>query len=104
MIRVSMNATAMSALRADTLPAGSSFPDRSIILKQIITGGQTSLYAILYKDRNNTFASNGWLWAEITPDGTPFISLTRKGVNCTGCHSLEQGPRRDFVRTFERQR
>lgn len=103
MIRVSMNATAFDALWADTLPAGTSFPDGSIIFKQIISAGQTSLYAIIYKDRNNPLAGNGWLWAEFLPDGTPFISLTRKGANCTGCHSLEQGPRHDFVRTFERQ-
>mgnify|MGYP002065748354 CR=1 FL=1 len=104
MVRVSMNATAFGALRADTLPAGTSFPDGSIIFKQIISAGQTSLYAIIYKDRNNLLAGNGWLWAEFLPDGTPFISLTRKGANCTGCHSLEQGSRHDFVRTFERQR
>jgi hypothetical protein len=104
LVRVSMNATALGALRADTLPAGASFPDGSIIFKQIMSGGQTSLYAILYKDKNNPLAGNGWLWAEFLPDGTPFISLTRKGANCTGCHSLEQGPRHDFVRTFERQR
>jgi hypothetical protein len=103
LVRVSMNATALGALQADTLPAGTSFPDGSIIFKQIISGAQTSLYAIIYKDKNNPLASNGWLWAEFLPDGTPFISLTRKGANCTGCHSLECGPQHDFVRTFERQ-
>jgi hypothetical protein len=102
-VRVSMNATALGSLRADTLPAGTAFPDGSIIFKQITSGGQTSLYAIIYKDKNNPLAGNGWLWAEFLPDGTPFISLTRKGANCTGCHSLEQGPHHDFVRTFERQ-
>lgn len=104
MVRVLVNVTALGALRADTLPAGSAFPDGSIMFKQIITGGQTSLYAILYKQRNNPFAGNGWLWAEFMPDGTPFISMTHKGVQCTGCHSLEQGLQHDFVRTFERRR
>jgi hypothetical protein len=103
LVRVSMNATALGALRADTLPAGTSFTDGSIIFKQIISGGQTSLYAIIYKDKNNPLAGNGWLWAEFLPDGTPFISLTRKGANCIGCHSLEQGLQHDLVRTFERQ-
>jgi len=104
LVRVSMNAIAFGALRADTLPAGTSFPDGSIIFKQIMSGGQTSLYAVIYKDRGNPLSGNGWLWAEFLPDGAPFISLTRKGANCTGCHSLERGPQHDFVRTFERQR
>ena len=88
-VRVSMNATALGALRSGTLPTGASFPDGSIIFKQIRDSSQTPiLYAIEYKDRTNPFAANGWLWAEIEPDGTPFISLTRKGANCIGCHSL----------------
>ena len=104
LVRVSLNAKAMFALQNDSLPAGSRFPDRSIIFKQIIVNGRTTLYAVIFKDSNNPLSGNGWLWAEFDPNGTAFISLTRKGVNCTPCHSLEQGMRHDFVRTFERQR
>ena len=103
LVRVSMNATAVGALVDGRLAAGSSFPDGSIIFKQIRQGTGAGLYAILYKDRNNPLAGNGWLWAEIRPDGTPFISLTLGGRNCTGCHARERGPQNDFVRTFERQ-
>lgn len=103
LVRVSINATAHAALEHDSLPAGASFPDGSIIFKQIIAGGQTSLFAIMYKNRENPLSANGWLWAEFTPDGTPFISVTRRGINCTECHAREQGPRHDFVRTFERR-
>lgn len=104
MVRVSMNAKAFSALQNDTLPAGTAFPDSSIILKQIISGGQTILYALIYKDRSNPLAGNGWLWAEYQLDGVVMYSITNRGSSCTGCHAREQGPQHDFVRTFERQR
>ena len=103
-VRVSMNATAFNALQGDTLPPGGSFPEGSIILKEIRSNGQTILYAVLHKNSNNPFAGNGWLWAEYEPDGTPFFSVTNRGAGCIACHSREQGPLHDFVRTFERQR
>jgi hypothetical protein len=104
LVRVSMNALAYSALRGDTLPAGSRFPNGSVIFKQIIQNGSTSLYAVILKDSEHELSGNGWLWAEFYPNGVPFISVTRMGVNCTACHAREQGPQNDFVRTFERQR
>ncbi|MEK9135855.1 MAG: cytochrome P460 family protein [Bacteroidota bacterium] len=104
LMRVSMNAIAFNALSDGRLPAGASFPDGSIVFKQIRQGTETVLYAVMYKERGSPHSGNGWLWAEFQPDGTPFISVTRKGTNCTGCHSREQGPQHDFVRTFERQR
>jgi len=104
LVRVSMNATAYNSLRGDTLPAGQSFADGSIIAKQIIEGGETTLYAIMYKDATNSLAGNGWLWAEISPTGTVFFSITNRGNGCTSCHLLERGSMNDMVRTFERQR
>jgi len=104
LVRVSVNETAYLALRADTLPAGSQFPNGSAIFKQIFENGRTMLYAVILKKNNHELSGNGWLWAEFYPDGTPFISVTRRGVNCTSCHAREQGPQHDFVRTFERQR
>ena len=104
LVRVSMNARALGALQNGILPAGATFPDGSVIFKQIISAGQPALYAVIYKEKDNPLAGNGWLWAEFQPDGSTFIPLTRKGVNCTGCHAREQGPQHDYVRTFERQR
>jgi hypothetical protein len=104
LVRVSMNATAYNALQGDTLPAGSMFPDSSIIFKQIIGQGETILYAIMYKERNNPRAGNSWLWAELEPGGGVLFSITRAGSGCTSCHSLERGWQNDLVRTFERQR
>jgi hypothetical protein len=99
-----MNPVAFSALEHDTLPAGASFPDGSIIFKQIITGGTTTLYALMYKDRANPLADMGWLWAEYLIGGTIAYSVTNRGSGCVSCHSRERGLQHDYVRTFERQR
>jgi len=103
LIRVSMNDTAFSVLQAGVLPPGTRFPNGSVVFKEIITGGQTSLYAVMMKDTASEFAGNGWLWAEYYPDGRVAISVEGNGSACVACHSLEQGLQNDFVRTFERQ-
>lgn len=105
-VRVSMNAAAFGVLQNGMLPSGVAFPDGSIIVKEIRTSGQTTLYAVLYKDRGNAVAESGsgWLWAEYFPDGRVAFSVTTRGNGCISCHSREQGPQHDFVRTFERQR
>lgn len=105
LVRVSMNAKAFSALQNGRLPSGGRFPDGSIIFKEVRTNnGLANLYAVIYKESNNPLANGGWLWAEYSPDGTIAFSITRQGSGCTTCHSREQGPQNDFVRTFERQR
>ncbi len=103
LVKVRMNVIALGALQGGSLPDGSTFPNGSIIFKEILSGNTTQLYAVIYKDPDNPLAGNGWLWAEFEPDGTPFISMTGAGIQCTGCHAREQGPQNDFVRTFERQ-
>ena len=103
LVRVSMNATAFNTLRGDTLPLGSSFPNGSVVFKEIINSGQTTLYAVMRKDSANAFSGNGWLWAEYYPDGRVAISVEGRGNACITCHSLEEGIQNDLVRTFERQ-
>ena len=103
LVRVSMNPSALATLKNHKLPSGGSFPDGSIILKQIIAGGQTVLLTIIYKDHSNVLAGNGWLWAEYQPDGTVAFSIDNRGSGCVDCHMREEGPQNDFVRTFERQ-
>ena len=104
-IRVTMNAAAAGALQNGKLPRGTAFPDGSVIFKEVLTSSRTvSVYAVMYKDRANTNAGNGWLWAEYRPGGGVEFSMTNRGSACTGCHSLAQGPQNDFVRIFERQR
>lgn len=104
LVRVRMNAVALSALQHGRFPAGGSFADGSIIFKEIIVGGARHVYAVMYKDAHNLLAGNGWLWAEYEPNGNVMFPIRTRGVNCTGCHAREQGPQHDFVRTFERQR
>jgi len=103
LVRVSMNATAFNTLQNDSLPLGSSFPNGSVVFKEIISGGQTTLYAVMRKDSANAFSGNGWLWAEYYLDGRVAISVEGRGNECITCHSLEEGLQNDLVRTFERQ-
>ncbi len=103
-IRVRMNAKAFAALRDGRLPSGATFPNGSIVFKEVLsTSGVANLYAIMYKDSSSSAARNGWLWAEYRPDGRTEYSLNNRGGACIACHSLDEGPRNDFVRSFERQ-
>lgn len=105
LIRVVLNAVAAGALQNGRLPPGTAFPDGSVIFKEVLSSSRVvSVDAVMYKDRTNTNAGNGWLWAEYRPDGGVDFSMTNRGSACTGCHSLAQGPQNDFVRIFERQR
>ena len=103
-IRVSMNAKAFGALQNGRIPSGATFPDGSIVFKEVLgNSGAPSVYAVMYKDRGNSLEGNGWLWAEYRTDGGAEYAVTNRGGACTSCHSLGQGPRNDFVRSFERQ-
>jgi hypothetical protein len=103
LVRVSLNATALSSLTADTLPAGRAFAHGSVIVKEIRQQDVTTLLAVMLKDPANTSASGGWLWAEYTPQGAVVFSISRRGDGCVPCHAREQGPDNDLVRTFERR-
>ena len=105
LIRVTLNEAAAGALQNGRLLPGTTFPDGSVIFKEVLSSpGVVSVDAVMYKDRTHTNAGNGWLWAEYRPDGGVVFSMTNRGNACTGCHSLAQGPQNDFVRIFERQR
>jgi Cytochrome P460 len=105
LIRVRLNAVAASVLQDGRLPEDAVFPDGSILFKEVLSSNrQPDIYAIMYKDRNNRNAGNGWLWAEYRPTGAVGYSITNNGSACTSCHSLGRGRGNDFVRIFERQR
>jgi hypothetical protein len=74
------------------LPLGSSFPEGSLIIKDIYSGGDLTLYAFMYKH------SGSWLWAEIKPNGSVLHSVNGQESVCTGCHS--QSGNRDLVVSF----
>jgi hypothetical protein len=104
-VRVTLNARAMSALVGGRLPAGGRFPDGSIVFKEIRASQSAPphLYAVMYRDPANPLAGAGWLWAELSPTGSVAFSATQRGSGCIGCHRLGLGPQNDHVRSFERQ-
>lgn len=98
--RLRFNAVAASVMDAGLeLPAGATFPTGSIIVKEVHTGNDITLYAVMKKDPENPNAGSGWLWAELSPTGTPVFSIANKGSGCVPCHSLM--PNRDLSRTFD---
>lgn len=103
LVRVSLNDTALAALVSGKLPAGGRFPGGSTIVKEIRENGHTTVLAVMHRDPGNTFAGEGWLWAEFLTDGSVLAPLTNRGSGCIGCHQREQGLGNDLIRTFERQ-
>jgi hypothetical protein len=104
MVRVSLNARALGALHGGQLPNGASFPEGSVVFKQIVESGETTLYAVMLKASQHPYATGGWLWGEYRPGGTVAISFAERGKGCIGCHEREAGPLHDRVRTFERRK
>ena len=100
--RVRFNATAQGALdTTGKLPAGSSFPTGSVIVKEIYTSatGSINQYAVMKKDPSSSVSGSGYQWAEFKPDGSATFSTGKKGDACISCHSGSTN--RDLVRTFD---
>lgn len=98
--KLRFNATAAAALdTSGRLPVGASFPNGSIIVKEVYSGNSISLLAVMKKDPGNANAGNGWLWAEYNTNGNVAFDVNKKGDGCIGCHSGT--PNRDLTRTFD---
>lgn len=98
--KLKFNQTALNALGADgKLPAGQTFPDGSVIVKEIYSGGSLTLYAIMKKDPKSKFASNKWVWGEYKPDGKVVIGVNKEGKDCVSCHT--SGITRDLTLSFD---
>ena len=98
--KLRFNATAASALDGTgKLPTGSTFPSGSVLVKEVYSSGNLTIYAVMKKDPSDVSSAGGWLWAEINPNGTPFISTKLQGVSCIGCHG--ESPNRNLTRTFD---
>jgi hypothetical protein len=98
--RVRFNAIAQAALTDDgKLPVNGSFPDGSIVAKELFNtqDGALQLTAVM-KKTNSDNGAGGWLWAEFKADGTVAYSTDEKGAGCLSCHSVND---RDHVRIFE---
>jgi hypothetical protein len=71
------------------LPVGSTFPNGSMIVKDVQSNG---MYALMYKKEGS------WLWAEINADGSTAYSVNKDSQLCVSCHS--QSGQRDLVVSF----
>lgn len=98
--KLRFNSTATAALDSTgELPAGNKFPTGSILVKELYSGSDISLYVVMKKDPSNANAGSGWVWAEFKTDGSVAFSITKKGDGCISCHS--GSPNRDLTRIFD---
>ncbi len=98
--KLKFNQTALSALGADgKLPTGQTFPEGSLIVKEVYSGGVKTLYVVMKKDPKSKFANNKWIWAEYKPDGEVVIGVNKDGKDCVSCHT--SGNNRDLTLSFD---
>jgi len=113
-VRVRYNAKAQSVLGADgKLPAGASFPDSSIVVKEMYNakGDDPFRIAIMMKLANAQNAVDGWVWGYYNydatkPAGQRFISVDHSATAtasatttaCVSCHKTNGN--RDLNLTF----
>jgi hypothetical protein len=97
--KLRFNSVAFAALDSTgELPVGGSFPNGSIIVKEILNGSNINLYAVMKKDPSNENAGSGWVWAEYNTSGSTVYGIGEKGGGCISCHSGSGN--RDLVMTF----
>ena len=86
---VRYNALAATQLdAAGRVRAGASFPDSSIIVKELSNGTTVSTYAVMMKLRGAASAGyNGWTWAEFGPTGAVKYQTKGRGAACSTCHA-----------------
>jgi hypothetical protein len=100
LFKLRFNEIAWSALdQNEKLPVGDTFPEGSVIVKEVHTGGTISVYAVMKKSSNDINSGNGWLWSEYRVNASTLVSITGKGASCINCHA--QSVNRDLVRTFD---
>ena len=72
------------------LPVGQTFPDGSLIVKEIQPAG---IFAFMYKFKKS------WLWGEAEANGSTIFSINKDPISsCVNCHS--QSGERDLVVSF----
>lgn len=91
-LRTRYNATAATQLdAAGRIRGNASFPDGSLVVKELSDGNSVELYAILYKQTDHEFAdANGWVWGYVNADATVRTSAEEKGAGCISCHSQSE--------------
>jgi hypothetical protein len=98
--KLKFNSIAQSKLDASgKLPAGATFDNGALIVKEVYENSTLTLYAVMKKDAKSKFSANGWLWAEYAPDGSVKYDVSKQGEACTSCHSATTN--RDHTRSFD---
>ncbi len=91
--KLKFNKIAFAALTASgKLPLTAKFPNGAMVVKEVVSGGEISLFALMYKHNNS------WLWAEIEPNSKVLYSVNKESSVCTSCHN--QAGNRDLVTSF----
>jgi hypothetical protein len=99
-MRIRFNKKAADVLNQDGhLPKGVSFPDSSIIIKEIYSEktGAVEILAAMVKLKGAPNSNKDWLWAEYSPTGEVEYSVSKNGKACVSCHKSTY----DNVRIFE---
>ncbi len=88
-LRVRYNTRAATQLdAAGRVRSGASFPDSSLIVKDLYTGTVRTTVAYMFKLRAaSNAAAGGWVWSETDDAGIPKAPASTKGIGCIGCHS-----------------
>lgn len=86
---VRYNTFAASALDPEgKVRANASFPDSSIIVKELSNGTTITTLAIMMKLRGSASAGHGgWVWAEFGPTGAVKYPTKGRGAACSSCHA-----------------
>ncbi|MBL7896429.1 MAG: hypothetical protein JNK50_14120 [Bacteroidia bacterium] len=91
--KLKFNKTAFAALTDNgKLPLNTKFPERSMVVKEVMSGTSLNFYAFMYKYKG------AWIWGEAKPNGEVIYSVEKDPALCINCH--QQTGNRDLVDTF----
>ena len=87
-LRTRFNTTAATQLDSlGKVMENASFPEGSLVVKELSDNSSAERYAILYKSSDSEYAdANGWVWGYVNSDGSVATSAEDKGSSCTSCH------------------
>ncbi len=70
------------------IQADTTFPEGSLVVKELYEGSRLATYAILLKDGQSAAADqNGWIWGYLYSNGEVREPAANKGSGCRSCHS-----------------
>ncbi len=93
--KLRFNAKAQSVFVASKLPVNGTFPDSSLVIKDVYdqANGNLIIYSVMYKLQGK------WNWAEYNADGSVLHGIYKNPGICTSCHGASVN--RDLVASFD---